>query len=657
MTVSVCMIVKDEIDLLSQALVSVKGLADEVIIVDTGSSDGTIALARELGAIVIEGGDRMHKGQSRNQAQDAASGDWIVVLDADEIIVDPEGLRAFLEMTDARLVYVRLVVLDSNDVEVRGYHQMRCWRNGLVRYHYRAHEVPLPVDGDHSRSEYSDFVYEHRPPSERLGWKKDYTLARLEMDVAENPTSGRSLFYLARQHMYMGNDGDALAAFDRYFSVTSESEYNRVDAWRFWGLCWLRQGRWEKCIEGLHRAMAIQPDRRELWGEIAEVYHNRGQHSVARAYMYGAFEAGPPKTAYKEARWYGAHAQDLMARILWKQREYERGLPFAERAVEMSPGNRRLRKNLLFFEDVLFSGNGRDEQGGLKLPDADLRVVFLAKRDDAGVAHRYMRAINSLDGCAARATKSEASVFCYPRDIFRPSDDELEELLDWADVFHIFDDWPRGAVLGRGKPVVVTYNGSYYRQNWERLNESDAKEGIHQLCTTLDLTRYGARWVPIPMEAQQLHRERGNGVFRVAHCPTDRVKKGTDRVLGLRSLDGVELDVIEDVSNRECLQRKAKANLLVDQFELGYGVNALEAWALELPVVSDASDEITALIEESVGCIPFYRAGDDLCVSVEALRSDSALYAQYRDNGRAYLLNFHSFAGVANELRGVYGEL
>ena len=126
------MIVRNEEEILEQAVTSTRGLADEIVVLDTGSTDKTLALAKGLECRVLTGGDRMHKADSRNRAIDAAQGDWVIVLDADECIVDPVSLRIFLEETDAQAVYIKLAFMDGNDNPTLTYQQMRCWRAGAA---------------------------------------------------------------------------------------------------------------------------------------------------------------------------------------------------------------------------------------------------------------------------------------------------------------------------------------------------------------------------------------------------------------------------------------------------------------------------------------------------------------------------------------------
>lgn len=89
-TLSLCMIVKDEAANLPRCLASVKDLADEIVVVDTGSGDNTPMIAEAAGAKVIFlmwGDDFAH---ARNVSLDQATQDWILVLDADETLT-PQG--------------------------------------------------------------------------------------------------------------------------------------------------------------------------------------------------------------------------------------------------------------------------------------------------------------------------------------------------------------------------------------------------------------------------------------------------------------------------------------------------------------------------------------------------------------------------------------
>jgi predicted negative regulator of RcsB-dependent stress response len=88
--VSLCVIVKNERELLERCLASARGLVDEIIVLDTGSTDGTQAAARRCGAEVIQSTWNRDFSAARNLAIDHARGRWILVLDADEYLLDPD---------------------------------------------------------------------------------------------------------------------------------------------------------------------------------------------------------------------------------------------------------------------------------------------------------------------------------------------------------------------------------------------------------------------------------------------------------------------------------------------------------------------------------------------------------------------------------------
>ena len=83
MTLSVIVIAKDEEASIARTLESV-AFADEVVVVDSGSTDRTVAIARELGAKVTMTADWPGFGPQKNRALDLAHGDWVLSLDADE---------------------------------------------------------------------------------------------------------------------------------------------------------------------------------------------------------------------------------------------------------------------------------------------------------------------------------------------------------------------------------------------------------------------------------------------------------------------------------------------------------------------------------------------------------------------------------------------
>ena len=103
---SLSMIVRDEAERLAACLRSVQGFVDEMVVVDTGSSDDTVAIAEGLGATVHRIDWPGDFAPARNQALQWVSGDWVLVLDADEQLRPEarEPLRQLMEQPELLLV-------------------------------------------------------------------------------------------------------------------------------------------------------------------------------------------------------------------------------------------------------------------------------------------------------------------------------------------------------------------------------------------------------------------------------------------------------------------------------------------------------------------------------------------------------------------------
>ena len=148
---SACMIVKDEEERLPDCLVSLRGLVDEVLVVDTGSSDATREIARAAGCRVAETPWTDDFAAARNVSLDAAWGEWALVIDADERAVceDVVGFRSFLAelQLDAVLLPHRSVLGDTKDSPVSEHDEARLYRRAVFRYEGKLHEQIVRLDG------------------------------------------------------------------------------------------------------------------------------------------------------------------------------------------------------------------------------------------------------------------------------------------------------------------------------------------------------------------------------------------------------------------------------------------------------------------------------------------------------------------------------
>jgi glycosyltransferase involved in cell wall biosynthesis len=145
---SVCLITRDEAHNLPGLMASVRGLAREVVVVDTGSRDTTCEVAAALGARVLQTPWEDDFAKARNVALEAATCEWILSMDADQQL-DAES-RPFLEAAlsrqdcNAQLVTIRLLgpsAEDGTEHVVQRLSSLRLFRRDpRIRYRWRVHE-------------------------------------------------------------------------------------------------------------------------------------------------------------------------------------------------------------------------------------------------------------------------------------------------------------------------------------------------------------------------------------------------------------------------------------------------------------------------------------------------------------------------------------
>ncbi len=292
-----------------------------------------------------------------------------------------------------------------------------------------------------------------------------------------------------------------------------------------------------------------------------------------------------------------------------------------------------------------------------------MNVLFLSRTDWGGCAWFLSQAVDALEGYSARHVRWVEQYFTrYPYGTLAPKQSAWSELWEWADMIHIYDQGGEIIKVLSPKPTVITYNGTQYRRSHAKCDRDAARNGWPITATTLDLTLdTAARWLPCarPCLAHLQEVEKPD-VFTVCHAPTKRRTKGTtDIERELRGLPGVRLDVIEKVSWEECRRRKARAHVLIDQFNLGYGCNSVEAWLLGIPVISGAYDPavLEAIAHAAGGRLPFVAATPDTVrAAVLVLKGDRDLYRHIARRGYNFALRHHQADAVARQVLPFYEE-
>lgn len=287
--VSLCMIVKNEEEVLARALDSAQGLYDELIIVDTGSTDATVEIAESYGAKVMHFTmpPPGHLGAARMVGIDIAAGEWIVMLDADEVIRDAPRLRQ--QLLDLPGWCTGAVVrFENHDRGVSGHYVylLRCLRRGLYRCVHRAHESPYYVGNDaHPRQRDAmlrSVIFEHRaPPGRTAAGKHSFYLEMLLKDMEERPDDPHPLYHL---HVQFYTAGDLQQAWEwghKYLTASDSTDWQRGDCYCHMAQIAITRGDLQAAVEFLHRAAAVQPHRRLWWVLLADMYMAANEWTLA----------------------------------------------------------------------------------------------------------------------------------------------------------------------------------------------------------------------------------------------------------------------------------------------------------------------------------------------------------------------------------------
>jgi tetratricopeptide (TPR) repeat protein len=235
MTLSLCMIVRDEQEMLPRCLAAIAGAVDEIVIVDTGSRDATVEIARSFGARVIEREWTGSFAEARNVAFDAAASDWLMYLDADEVLVAEDAvlLRTLTGRTWREAFYLAETNYtgEIDDGTAVTHNALRVFRNRPeYRFEGRVHEqiaqrlpayLPERIEVTPIRVEH--YGYLGAVSSAREKSRRNLELLRLQQ--AEAPATPFLHYNLGSEYAAAGDLASALGEFERSWTLLQgESE-------------------------------------------------------------------------------------------------------------------------------------------------------------------------------------------------------------------------------------------------------------------------------------------------------------------------------------------------------------------------------------------------------------------------------------------------
>jgi len=414
MGISLCMIVKNEEDWVEAAVQSVRSIVNEVIIVDTGSTDTTAARIRTIADKTLKLDWNDSFAEARNVSLSKAKEPWILVLDADERIASKD-LRFIAEASrsDAahgyHLIQRNYVLANqvlgwtpnqSNYEEGARYPGyvdnplIRLFKNSPeIRFHGAVHEIIDPTRLP-SRFNFSNVpaVIHHYGKvrgEERVQAKQRFYLALGLKKIADEPANGKAYFDLGVQYQELDRHAEACECFDQTFEMT-----RLPVALLYWAISEKRLREYESAASLLNRALRLGLDTFEVHLELGNVRLAQGELTKAREEYAKCLELSQnnPVAAFNNGL------------VLRKMDDYEGAAKFYERALKLDPA---FREPALELAVLHLQANKPDDALQLleKLADDDAIVLSLI-----GAAHLQMSNLDEAQKHLEAALKRNRSL-------------------------------------------------------------------------------------------------------------------------------------------------------------------------------------------------------------------------------------------------------
>jgi tetratricopeptide (TPR) repeat protein len=262
--ITACLIVKNESGNLRRCLSSLEGAVDEIVVVDTGSSDDTVEIARSFGAVIGQFPWNNDFSAARNAALDLATGHWILWIDADEELT--KECAAMFRRAAVRPQFGGYRVEIANFVDDRdtagefSHTPTRLFRNlPGVRFTGRIHEqvnpsidaLGLPI----ARMESARILHHGYRPNEYKGKEKGKrNIEMLEREVADHPNESFHWFNLANAYVVEGRYEDSETAARRCTALlTPDANWGKL-AYQILAHSLTRQNRYAMALKACDEA-------------------------------------------------------------------------------------------------------------------------------------------------------------------------------------------------------------------------------------------------------------------------------------------------------------------------------------------------------------------------------------------------------------------
>lgn len=289
-TISACLIVKNEEAVLERGLLSLQGLYDELIIVDTGSTDRTKEIALNYTTKVYDYTWQDDFAAARNFLFSKATMDYIYVADADEVIEETERMK-FLKLKKVLLPEVEIVQMQySNQLEFNTTYNYDCeYRPKLYKrlrsfvWKDAVHEsvVLEPVIYD------SDIIISHRPIAAH--GSRDFGIFQ-KVIKKDGDLSRKLRMMYARELFIAGNEQDFNEAYP-YFQTRMEKAEDSEELKQIYPVlmhCARIQGDLVSLLSYSTKALAGEVAGSEVCYELGEFYYQKNMYQEATIWYYNA---------------------------------------------------------------------------------------------------------------------------------------------------------------------------------------------------------------------------------------------------------------------------------------------------------------------------------------------------------------------------------
>lgn len=314
-------IVKNEAHHLRRCLPSLRDLCDEIVLVDTGSSDDSVAVAIEHGATVLHRPWDGDFSAARNLGLDATDAQWILYIDADEEVQGADIASVRRQLADAEGVAGFLVKFASH-VGWTPYWEHRLWRHRPdVRFRGRIHETPVPdlrriVREEGQRFERIDMFMQHYGYEGNQRAKHERNLPMLLEQVKAAPRRVYLWNHLGRVHEGLGHRVEAHAAWQEGIDIVRVDGLKEVVDILVYGsmaLSLLHRG--EDATPFITEGLALDPDHYTLRLALARQHMADQQWQAAIEPIQHLIEVGEHQEVNRSVL---AYASEMFHQWPWE---------------------------------------------------------------------------------------------------------------------------------------------------------------------------------------------------------------------------------------------------------------------------------------------------------------------------------------------------